>query len=203
MARKKPQKGSRASNRSGLLSRHPMMKWILPMVVLFPLVLGGAYAWNLNAHMSNVGRIDTGNPYEGPDADDGKPLNILLIGSDKGEAQPGQSAKTTIAQDAQSANWPVGKYRSDTLMVIHVPADRSTVYLVSIPRDSFVPVYDAEGQSDHSEKINAAFSEYGPLGTMASVENLTGLKMNHLAIIDWDGFKDLSSAVGEIGRAHV
>lgn len=167
-------------------------------MVIFPLAFGAAYAWNLNNHMANVGRIDTGNPYEGPDADDGKPLNILLIGSDKGEPQPGQSATTSIADDARSANWPVGKYRSDTLMVIHVPADRSTVYLVSIPRDSFVPIYDANGQTNHSEKINAAFSDHGPLGTMLTVENMTGLKMNHLAIIDWDGFKDLSSAVGGV-----
>lgn len=167
-------------------------------MVILPLAFGGAYAWNLNNYMSNVGRIDTGNSYEGPDADDGKPLNILLIGSDKGEPQPGQSKKTTVAQDAQSASWPVGKYRSDTLMVIHVPADRSTVYLVSIPRDSFVPIYSADNQSSHSEKINAAFSDHGPLGTMRTVENLTGLTMNHLAIIDWDGFKDLSTAVGGV-----
>lgn len=190
--------GSRAANRSSFRSRHPLLIWILPLSIILPLVAGGAYLWNLNAHMSSVGRIDTGNAYDGPDADDGKPLNILLIGSDKGEPQEGQSKKTTVAQDTKADTWPVGKYRSDTLMVIHVPADRSQVFVVSIPRDSFVPIFDAEGNETHSEKINSAFSDHGPLGTLKTVENLTGLKMNHLAIIDWDGFKDLSTAVGGV-----
>lgn len=198
MKDKTRRKGARASNRSTFRSRHPRLVWIIPIMVALPVIVGVAYAWNLHSHMSNVGRIDIGNPYEGPDADDGKPLNILLIGTDKGEPQPGQSQVTSIAEDTQSANWPVGKYRSDTLMVIHVPADRSTVYLVSIPRDSFVPIYDASGQSNHSEKINAAFSKHGPLGTISTVENLTSLKINRLAIIDWNGFKDLSTAVGGV-----
>lgn len=198
MARQTRRTGSRASNRSTFRSRHPLLIWIIPMIAILPLAFGGAYAWNLNNHMANVGRIDAGDLLDGPDADDGKALNILLIGSDKGEVQAGQSKKTTLAEDASAPNWPVGKYRSDTLMVIHVPADRSTVYVVSIPRDSFVPIYNAQGETDHSEKINAAFSSYGPLGTVSTVENLTGLKMNHMAIIDWDGFKDLSAAVGGV-----
>lgn len=193
-----PEPGSRAANRERFRSRHPLLIWILPLSLILPLVVGGAYLWNLNAHMSQVGRIDTGNQYDGPDADDGKPLNILLIGSDKGEPQEGQSKKTNVAEDTKAAAWPVGKYRSDTLMVIHVPADRSQVFVVSIPRDSFVPIFDAKGNETHSEKINAAFSDHGPLGTLNTVENLTGLKMNHLAIIDWDGFKDLSTAVGGV-----
>lgn len=167
-------------------------------MVALPLTAGVTYAWDMKRQFGNIGTITTDGLGNRPHADDGKDLNILLIGSDKGEAQPGQSKTASISDDAAAAKWPVGKYRSDTLMVIHVPADRSEVYVVSIPRDSYVPIHDARGTSDHSEKINAAFSASGPLGTISTVEHLTGLRMNHVAIMDWDGFKDLSQAVGGV-----
>ncbi len=198
MASETRRPGSRAANRSTFRARHPLLTWLLPIIVIVPLIAGGAYAWNLNHQLNQVGRIKTDGLDNRPDPDAGKDLNILLIGSDKGEPQPGQSKKTTLAQDAAAAEWPVGKYRSDTLMVVHIPADRSKVYAVSIPRDSFVPIHDAQGEVTHSEKINSAFSAHGPLGTISTVENLTGLRMSHVAIVDWDGFKDLSTAVGGV-----
>ncbi len=49
-----------------------------------------------------------------------------------------------------------------------------------------------------SNKINAAFSAYGPFGTLRTVENLSGLRMDHMAVIDYEGFRDLTSAVGGV-----
>lgn len=190
--------GSRAANRNRFYQRHPLIAWGVVLAILLPLLAVGGHLWYLNAQFGNIGKVDTSALGDRDNVDDGKDLNILLIGSDKGEAQPGQSKNTTLAEDAAASEWPTGKYRSDTLMVIHIPADRSQVYLVSIPRDSFVPIHDANGNTDHSEKINAAFSSGGPIGTMSTVENLTGLEINHLVIIDWDGFRDLSRAVGGV-----
>ena len=59
-------------------------------------------------------------------------------------------------------------------------------------------LYNATGTAEHEEKINAAFSYYGPNGTISTVEHLTNVRMRHLAIIDWAGFKDLSRAVGGV-----
>jgi len=188
--------GSRASNRRSFRQRHPAIVWALVLVILLPLVGGAAYAWNLKRQLDDVEKVDVIK--DEPDPDEGRALNILLLGSDKGEPKEGQPKNTSIAEDAASGDWPTGKYRSDTLMVVHIPADRKKVYLVSIPRDSFVPIYDAEGRTDHSEKINAAFSMGGPMATINTVEKLTGLKMDHLTIIDWAGFKDLSTAVGGV-----
>ncbi|MBA4607211.1 LCP family protein [Aeromicrobium sp. Marseille-Q0843] len=188
--------GSRASNRRSFRQRHPAVVWAAVLIVLLPLVGGSAYAWNLKRKLDDVDKVKVIE--EQPDPDEGRALNILLLGSDKGEPQEGQPKKTTIAEDAASGDWPTGKYRSDTLMVVHIPADRKKVYLVSLPRDSFVPIYDEKGETDHSEKINAAFSAGGPRAAINTVENLTGLKMDHLTIIDWEGFKDLSSAVGGV-----
>lgn len=189
--------GSRAANRRSFRQRHPVVIWSVVLIVLLPLVGGAGYAWNLKRKLDDLETVKLSARSQ-PDPDDGRALNILLLGSDKGEAQDGQPKNTTIAEDAASGDWPTGKYRSDTMMVVHIPADRKNVYLVSIPRDSFVPIYDDDGKTTHSEKINAAFSVGGPLAAINTVENLTGLSMDHLAIIDWEGFKDLSTAVGGV-----
>ncbi len=188
--------GSRAANRRSFRQRHPVVIWSVVLIVLLPLVGGAGYAWNLKRKLDDLETVKL--TAREADPDDGRALNILLLGSDKGEAQDGQPKNTTIAEDAASGDWPTGKYRSDTMMVVHIPANRKNVYLVSIPRDSFVPIYDDDGNTTHSEKINAAFSVGGPVAAINTVEKLTGLSMDHLAIIDWEGFKDLSTAVGGV-----
>lgn len=190
--------GSRASNRRSFRQKHPAVVWALVLVVLLPVVGGAGYAWNLKRKLDGLETVQVNRTKDEPDPDEGRALNILLLGSDKGEPKKGQPKKTTIAEDAASGDWPVGKYRSDTLMIVHIPKDRKKVYLVSIPRDSFVPIYDEKGETSGSNKINSAFAEGGPLAAINTVEKLTGLKMDHLAIIDWEGFRDLSTAVGGV-----
>jgi LCP family protein required for cell wall assembly len=82
-------------------------------------------------------------------------------------------------------------------MVAHIPADRQSVQLVSIPRDTWVPIpgYPA---ADHLAKINAAFAYGGPSLAIRTVQNLTGMHIDHVAIIDWAGFKDLTTALGGV-----
>ena len=64
----------------------------------------------------------------------------------------------TVAELLQDGEWDPGAYRSDTMMVVHIPADRKSAYIVSVPRDSYVPIYDAEGEQHGQNKINEAFS---------------------------------------------
>ncbi|WP_293786393.1 LCP family protein [uncultured Aeromicrobium sp.] len=189
--------GKRRAPRVPLRRRHPVLVWGLAVAILLPLMGGAAYAWNLNHKLANLDTVDTDTLKNRPDVDPdaGHAINVLLLGSDKGEGNHGGE---TLAEDAASDEWPSGKYRSDTIMVVHISADRSTVDLVSIPRDTYTMIYDEDGEPTQEQKINAAFSEFGPLGAISTVENLTGLRMDHLAIIDWEGFKDLSSAVGGV-----
>ena len=84
------------------------------------------------------------------------------------------------------------------MMVVHIPADRKSAYVVSVPRDSYVPIYDAEGIKHGKNKINEAFSQYGPFGTLRTVENLGDLRIDHMAVIDFEGFHDLTTAVGGV-----
>ena len=173
---------------------------LVGVVGVLVLVLGTAsgYAYYLNSQLENVGRVDNKlEEKDRPDPDRGRALNILLLGSDKGKEEPG-ARDTTLAEDAAAPRWPAGKYRSDTLMIAHITSDRRKVYLVSIPRDTFTDIHDETGAVRSKQKINDAFSEYGPNGAISTVENLTDLRMRHLAIIDWDGFESLSSAVGGV-----
>ncbi len=179
------------------IGRH--RRWLIGFLVLLLLVLAaiGAYAWRLNSHLANIDRFDTDSIDNRPTRADNESLNILLLGSDKGKVVAG-AERTTLAEDARSSEWPAGKYRSDTLMLVHIPADRKKVQLVSIPRDTFTMLYDGNGDAQHAEKINAAFSQWGPNGAIATIEHLTDLRIDHVAIIDWAGIRELSTAVGGV-----
>ena len=178
--------------------RHRKLVVGLLSAVLLVAGAGASYAYLLNSKFGDIAKVKTTGLKDRPDPDQGKALNIMLLGSDKGKAVPGVPADTTLEQDASAAEWPSGKYRSDTLMVVHIAANRKKVYLVSIPRDTATMLYDETGSPQREEKINAAFSYYGPNGTISTVEHLTDVRMRHLAIIDWAGFKDLSRAVGGV-----
>ncbi|ROS33919.1 LCP family protein [Curtobacterium sp. PhB78] len=107
--------------------------------------------------------------------------NILLIGSDSRAAR-GPDGKPSGAGG-----------RSDTLMLAHVPADRQAVYLMSIMRDSWV---DVPGHG--SAKINAAYAWGGVPLTVQTVEQLLDVRIDHVAEIDFTGFKDMTDALGGV-----
>ncbi len=187
--------------RAGGMPFHRRHRKLVVGVLSFALLIVGAgasYAYLLNSKFGDIAKVKTSGLKNRPDPDKGKALNIMLLGSDKGKAVPGVPADTTLSQDAKAAKWPSGKYRSDTLMIVHISEDRKHVYLVSIPRDTLATLHNETGDPQQQQKVNAAFSFYGPNGTISTIENLTDVRMRHLAIIDWAGFKDLSRAVGGV-----
>jgi LCP family protein required for cell wall assembly len=169
--------------------------WVLcsvAAVAAVAMIATGGWILYLNNMLGNADQVAiTIDEDNRPPPTHGEELNILLAGADNG---PGPS----IAEDVASGTWESGEHRSDTIMILHIPADRSNAYLVSIPRDSYVDIYDESGDYAYTDKINSAFSLYGPSGYLSTIEHLTGLRMDHLAIIDWKGFKDLSSALGGV-----
>ncbi len=116
-----------------------------------------------------------------------KSLNILLAGSDRRSEGP------TTGERATDAEWVPGLQRSDTIMVLHITGDRRSAYLISLPRDSWVNI-----PGHGLNKLNAAFSFGGPSLYVRTVERLTGLRMDHLAVIDWHGFRQLTDALGGV-----
>lgn len=159
----------------------------------------GWYGWNLNDKLGDITRVpdavlNEGERPPGPE-EPTEALNILLMGADN----PTRLVdKPTIGELLAHGDWDPGAYRSDTVMVMHIPADREAAYVVSVPRDSYVRIYDAAGEPQGKNKVNEAFAAHGPFGTWRTVENLAGLRLDHMAIIDYGGFKDLTNAIGGV-----
>lgn len=183
--------------KKGFFRRHIALMSLAVILVLLAGAAGG-YVWWLNNQLTNVPRVDADirtPPEKEGSKEKSYPLNILLLGADHGDV--GQS----VAEDLKDGKWTPFEHRSDTIMLVHIPADRNTVQLVSIPRDTWTKI-DGYPSDDHHAKINAAFSYGGPSLAVRTVQDLTGITIDHLAIIDWVGFKDLTTALGGV-RVYV
>ncbi|NEB76183.1 LCP family protein [Streptomyces sp. SID14478] len=114
--------------------------------------------------------------------------NLLLIGSDSRAG----------ANDKYGRN--DGTERSDTTILLHVAADRKSATAVSFPRDLMVDV-PACGKPDGSRiepmfaMFNYAFEVGGSACTIRTVEKLTGIRIDHHMVVDFQGFKDMVDAV--------
>jgi LCP family protein required for cell wall assembly len=192
-----PEQEHEPEHKRGFMRRHKVLAILCSLLLVLVLALiSGAYYLN-HVLFGDIDRIDAFGSIEEqarPEPADGEALNILLAGADNGY----YTESPSIAQALENDEWPPGLYRSDTIMVLHIPADRSRAYVVSIPRDSYVRIYDESGDPTEKHKINYAFSVYGPSGYVSTVEHLTDLRMDHLAIIDWAGFKDVVDALGGV-----
>ncbi|WP_423489276.1 LCP family protein [Mycobacteroides sp. PCS013] len=119
----------------------------------------------------------------------GSGTNWLLVGSDSRQAlSPEQEAELSTGGDT-------GDGRTDTILVVHIPAfyDGGPATMVSLPRDSYVPI-----PGYGSDKINAAFTLGGAALLTQTVEQATGLRMDHYAEIGFGGFASVVDAVGGV-----
>ena len=96
-------------------------------------------------------------------------LNYVLLGSD--------------SRDPNNE----GNGRSDSIMVVHLNAKRNKAYIISFPRDMYV---DIPGYGKN--KINAAFAFGGAPLTVRTLEDLTGVRMDHVVLVDFEGFIQLT-----------
>jgi len=155
-------------------------------LALVPLAAFGGYeAWSVTNGLGQLHRtLDlpgrSSNPQQGSgkqpvNPDQGRPVNILLLGSDSREKDN------------------AGDGRSDTIMLLHLSADRKGAYLISFPRDMWVSV---PGHGD--AKINAAYAYGGTKLLAATINQLTGITIDHAAVVDFSGFDKLTDAVGGV-----
>jgi len=167
-------------------------------LILILVVVGGVGAHSINQRLdNNVTRIPDAfaeipastRPTKSPvPAGKSEPIDILLGGSDL------RSADQTTGKDASAPKaWEASGQRTDAIMLIHISGDRKTIDVMSIPRDLWVSI-PGHGKN----KINAAYAFGGPSLYIQTIEQVTGVRIDHLAFIDWDGFKALTDAVGGI-----
>ncbi|WP_083983029.1 LCP family protein [Actinomadura hibisca] len=163
---------------------------LIAIGVFVVLVTGGlvALAWERESSLNGNIKRQTGVMPKGqrPAAGAEGTENWLLVGSDT-RAEVG----TTGADGADL--WKPGQQRSDTIMLLHLPTERDKAYIMSFPRDSWVEVPGYGNQ-----KINAAFSYGGPQLLISTVENLTGIRVDHFGAIDFAGFKNMTDALGGV-----
>lgn len=117
---------------------------------------------------------------ERPEAEEGTGRNILLLGSDK------------RSEEAAAAEGVTGQ-RSDVMMLVHIADDGESVYITSFPRDLYV---DIPGHG--KDRINAALAFGGPSLAVTTVEDYTGVPVDHVALIDFEGIEGLVDTLGGI-----
>ncbi len=126
--------------------------------------------------------------------------NIMVLGSDSRQGLSKAYGSGLVTD------------QSDTLMIIHIPADRKWAEVMSIPRDSWVNIPACKmgnGQMSAPQqfKINEAFAignldgNHTALGvacTVKTVEQDTGIYINHFIVVNFTGFKDMVAALGGV-----
>ncbi|WP_051393700.1 LCP family protein [Glycomyces arizonensis] len=145
---------------------------------------GGAAVWS-TAHGANDDldrAFDLGDIEDRPEKTTGA-MNVVVLGSDA--RKEGDDA------------------RSDTCIVMHVNEAGTEAYGVSIPRDMWVPIPE-EPDAKYAEytgteaKFNAAYSWGGANLTVRTIEELTGVRIDHVVEIDFDGLVEVVDALGGV-----
>jgi LCP family protein required for cell wall assembly len=175
------------------------------------LVIAG-YLWYTARGVDDAGKRLAGIAVGGSSTKtdiDGKSQNILLVGIDD------RTNMTEAEVKALHVGRDGGSMATDTMMIVHIPADGSKATLISLPRDSYVPISGLGG--DGHDKLNSAYA-YGynreakadPSSTtdtrrvaginllLGTVANLTGLRIDHYIQVSLLGFYRISNAIGGV-----
>ncbi|HPY36355.1 MAG TPA: LCP family protein [Clostridia bacterium] len=119
-------------------------------------------------------------------------VNILLLGYDQSPER--EDKKSPLYRDKRN------NYRSDVLMLLCVDFEKNAAHMISIPRDTYAPIYNKKGRW----KINSAFAHGGSakgegfLYAMKTVSNLLGVPVEYYAGVDMSGLKAIVDAMGGV-----
>ena len=170
----------------------------LGSVAAVSLVLAGFVGFNvwqlsrtLNSAAVEVYDLD-GSLYQAPTAEELQgPLNILLIGSD-----------TRANQDANYGSSTANL--ADVIMLLHVNESRDNAVVMSFPRDLLIPIPDCIPEDNRPSRygdqmqINQTLDLAGPSCVLDAVQQLSGISIPHLGLIDFKGVIGMSEAIGGV-----
>ncbi|WP_170837887.1 LCP family protein [Streptomyces sp. TP-A0874] len=181
--------------------RFPPLRRITVAAAVCAALASGGSVWAV----TEAGGADTLDPFKGlkdrPKAGPG--VNLLLVGLDQRRNLSAEEKKRLHVGGAECNC-------TDVMMLAHISEDRRRVSVVSIPRDSYLPFAphsDLDGRAEtgsdtssavtrHSGKINGAYDHGGPALTVATVEQATGLRIDHYLETDFSGFVDTVDRLG-------
>ena len=169
----------------GRRPRRPRLRLFLAflaglVVVLLILVIGGYFYLDGKLNRSNVLVSYSGQPAAGAGS------NWLITGSDS------RQGLTRKQERKYHTGRDIGGQRSDTILLLHIPGSGPAV-LVSLPRDSYVKI-PGYGWN----KLNAAYSFGGPKLLAETVQNATGLRIEHYMGIGFGGLVNVVDSVGGV-----
>lgn len=173
--------------RFGFLRR----KWMVVGTAV-AVLLGGGVGSGLWFYYSLQGDIQDpatvlDNPPQSPD----EPFNVLLVGSDSREGLT-EEEQQRLGADDQVGGVPITGERADTLILAHIDPATQKVTMVQFPRDLYVERADGS-----RGKINEVLQD-GRRSLIDTVEDVTGLQINHYAQVNIAGFRDLIDAIGGV-----
>ncbi|MGI8606649.1 MAG: LCP family protein [Gaiellaceae bacterium] len=157
--------------------------WLVVVVLMLAgALVGGFWLW-INDSVSAV-RAHTPEAIEAQKALDvplpGQPAVAMVVGYDK---RPGEGKN---------------KSRSDTIMLIRLDPQGKAVSMLSFPRDLYVEIPPCRGHLAFTGRINEAFTECGQRGSLETVKQLTGIKINYLITVNFGGFVEIVDKLGGV-----
>lgn len=180
-----------------------ILRWTAVTLSLLILGTAGAgylYYEHLNNNIRSSGRSggESGVEKAEPNALGDTPLNILLIGSDS------RADSKNVALGGGKAERD-RKGLADVQMLLHISADRKNASIVSIPRDTVVPVPQCtDSETDETfaattaTPINETLGRGGPGCTLTTWETLTGVYIDHWMMVDFAGVVAMADEIGGV-----
>ncbi|MEV8144200.1 LCP family protein [Specibacter sp. NPDC078709] len=152
-------------------------------------IVSGVFVVNLaNSFNSQTQKIaqafpeESTRPVKATEGPASKAQNILVLGSDS------RAASVDMASEGEASD-----QRSDTMMWVHIPGDGKNIVMMSIMRDTWVDI-PGHGQA----KINAAMAYGGVPLVVQTLEGLFKSRLDHVAIVDFEGFKAITDSLGGV-----
>jgi LCP family protein required for cell wall assembly len=158
-------------------------QWALAAMLVFLVVGSGVAVWAYQ-HLQGLVHVHVGSITK--QADQEKPFNALLVGSD---SRKGLTKKQQLKLGAKA----VPGRRADTIILAHVDPATDHVIMVQFPRDLYVHIHGRR-----RDKINSAIAPGGFSNLIATIKDITGLEINHYVQVNLDGFRQLVNAIGGV-----
>jgi polyisoprenyl-teichoic acid--peptidoglycan teichoic acid transferase len=160
-------------------------RWLHAAVVGTLVLAGVAVAGGYSYARLRVGQVASVHlPGLEPAPPPGRPMNLLVVGSD--------TRQGLRRQDRDRFGAVQGR-RGDVILVVRLVPASHRAWILSIPRDLYVPVAGAGGRA----KINAALDK-GPEQLVETIRADFGIPVSHYLLVDFDGFRAVVDAVGGI-----
>ncbi|MFI9812385.1 LCP family protein [Saccharothrix variisporea] len=184
-------------------------------------LLGTGYAWaNFQSFANNLTTTDVISDEGGGERPADGSIDILMVGMDARTDAKGNPLPQHILDELQAGDESAGGLNTDTIILMHIPNDTGKAVAVSFPRDSYVKIAGGNGR----HKINSAYG-YGKNASVAAlqkkgvtdqvqveqeskqagaknliqtIQDLTGVTIDHYAEINLVGFYDITKAVGGV-----